>query len=72
VSFNGTLLTLCAPRVGIGPLARPAKIRALLVRARIDVRLRAAAARLTQFRHTHPSIIDGAGAPVAVALREAC
>jgi hypothetical protein len=50
----------------------PAGLRALLAADEIEHRVHLAAARVAQFRSTHPSIVDGAGAPVVGALQEAC
>ena len=51
---------------------RATEPRAVLARAQIEPRLNAAAAGLAQFRRTHPSIVDGAGAGAAAALQESC
>ena len=46
--------------------------RTLLSGARIDARLSAAAACLVRFRGLRSSVLDGAAAPVTVALQQAC
>lgn len=51
---------------------RPAEAGPPLPRSRIEANLRNATSLLAQRRGTQPSVIDGAGAPVAAALRDAC
>ena len=51
---------------------RPAEPGPSLPSLRIEAHLRNAQLRLAQRRGTHASVIDGEGAPVAAALRDAC
>jgi hypothetical protein len=51
---------------------RPVPLSPLLPRSRIETHLRTSDHRLAQWRGSHRSVIDGPGAPVAHALRDAC
>ena len=51
---------------------RPAEPGPSLPPSRLTAHLRNAHLRLAQRRDTHPSVVDGQGAPVAAALRDAC
>jgi hypothetical protein len=51
---------------------RPAEPGRRLAPARIEARLRDAGARLDQRRAAHANVLDGDGAPLAAALRDAC
>jgi len=50
----------------------PAPRRGLLPVSRIHAHASRALRRVAQRRHMHPSLIDGVGAPVTAALRDAC